>query len=183
MCSAPSDLSTTYVECSGLPPLFSARLASRGRVRFSSQTFHVERDFSARRNYSFLFRRELASACRFGECEVPGRLRSLESTQSSGGNPIRQKSGDASVNSRPTSVLLPLFSLMKATLHSTSSAVFGFTIDTCCPRETGAASEIRHPCAFTVVVFVSSWKGLPALVPRTITDIRMCTRCVRRSLP
>lgn len=124
-----------------------------------------------------------APAGRAGAAEVPGLFRSVESTQSSGGNPIRQKSGDASVNSKPTSVLLPLFSLMNATLHSTSSAVFGFTIDTCCPRVTGVASEIRHPCAFTVVVFVSSSNGLFALVPRTSTAIKMCTRCVRRSFP
>ena len=84
---------------------------------------------------------------------------------------MRQNSGDGSVNSNPTSLLLPLFSLMNATVHVSSSTVFEFTMETCCPRITGVSIETRHPFAFTVLVLVSSSNGLPLLMPRTITAI------------
>jgi len=44
---------------------------------------------------------------------------------------MRQNSGEDSVNSNPTSVLLPLFSLMNATLQVSSSTVLELTIETC----------------------------------------------------
>ena len=84
---------------------------------------------------------------------------------------MRQNSGDGSVNSNPTSVLLPLLSLMNATLQVSSSTVLEFTMDTCCPRVNGVSIETRQPLAFTVVVLVSSSNAFPLLVPRTITAI------------
>jgi hypothetical protein len=108
------------------------------------------------------------------------RLRSVDEPQSSGGKAILQNSGEGSINSRPTSDRSWLRSLMKTILHGSSSAVFGWINETCCPRVNRVVSEIRHPCAFTVDVRPASSNFCVPLMPRTRIGIAMCTRCVLR---
>ena len=108
------------------------------------------------------------------------RLRSVDEPQSSGGKAILQNSGEGSINSRPTSDLSWLRSLINTTLHGSSSAVLGWISETCWPRVSRVVNEIRHPCAFTVDVRPASSNFCVPLMPRTRIGIAMCTRCVLR---
>src|ERR1700690_710850 len=87
----------------------------------------------------------------FGGGEFEARLRS-EGSQSSGGNAIRQKSGDGSENSMPTSILPASFWPMKETMQGSSSAVLGFTMAICCARPTLFVIFTMQPFAFTATV-------------------------------
>ena len=101
---------------------------------------------------------------------VLARLRS-EGSQFSGGNAMRQKTGDGSVNSTPTSAFAPSFCPRYVTVQVNSSTVFVLMIVICWPRATFAARRTMQPCALTEIVWVSSWKFAPSLAPRTINPI------------
>src|SRR5690348_18287023 len=86
---------------------------------------------------------------------VIGLLRS-EGSQSSGGNEMRQKRGEASANSMPTSVFPPSFLPMKITVQGSSSVVRGFRSKSFCVRTTGACKRSKQPLALTETVCVFS---------------------------
>ena len=115
------------------------------RTQIRSEGLRRPSNSQRARNCSLLFLFLRLCGCP-SECGAPARACvPYDSLQSSGGKPIRQNSGDGSVNSNPTSLLLPLFSLINATVHVSSSTVFEFTMETCCPRITGVSIETRHP--------------------------------------
>ena len=84
---------------------------------------------------------------------------------------MRQKTGDASANSIPTSTFAPSVCPMYVTVQDSSSAVFLLTMVTCCPRATLAAKRTMQPCALTEIVLVSSSKFALPLAPRTSNPI------------
>ena len=105
-------------------------------------------------------------------------------TQSSGGNAMRQKSGALDVKSTPTWALPPDAGPRYTTLHCCSSCVARFFTRSVCPFTTLAASATMAPCAFTTRVWVSSWNAASLFPPsqETVTGTLTITRWLRRRL-
>jgi hypothetical protein len=105
-------------------------------------------------------------------------------TQSSGGNAMRQKSGAGEVKSTPTWPLPPDAGPRYATLQSCSSCVTRFFMRNACPFTTFAVSATMAPCAFTTIVWVSSWNAASLFPPslETVMGTLTSTRWLRRRL-